>query len=216
MPVVATDAQDRAAKEVAGGMHPALRLTEKVKAMKRQLLICFGTLLGASLLLAIVGCGSESAGPEPASSAGAGATPAVMPGQEVAKKAPPPPPPPPPPNEDTTAKPHDSGEPPPAVTRTKAGVGSGAAGHYDQDVIAAPITVPAGAYFQAKERVAFDIQIPKSMQLYKATEGHAPRTEREFMEKIVKENDIHLPELPPGHRYVYDPAKEELLVERPR
>ena len=36
------------------------------------------------------------------------------------------------------------------------------------------------------------------------------------MEKIIKAGGIRLPPLPPGHRYVYDPATEQLLVEQPR
>jgi len=53
------------------------------------------------------------------------------------------------------------------------------------------------------------------MRLYKAMNGHAPKTHEEFMEKIIKENRIQLPELPPGHRYRYYPEQEELMVEHP-
>ena len=38
----------------------------------------------------------------------------------------------------------------------------------------------------------------------------------EFMEKIVTFNQIELPALPPGHRYVHDPKSERLMVERPQ
>ena len=38
----------------------------------------------------------------------------------------------------------------------------------------------------------------------------------EFMEKIVQANNIRLPELPEGHRYLYDPTTNELMVERPK
>jgi hypothetical protein len=53
------------------------------------------------------------------------------------------------------------------------------------------------------------------MSLYKASEGHAPRTHQEFMDKIIKLNNLKLPELPAGHRYAYDPSTEKLMVERP-
>ncbi len=33
------------------------------------------------------------------------------------------------------------------------------------------------------------------------------------MQRIIKENMIKLPDLPPGDRYVYDPKREELMVE---
>ena len=36
------------------------------------------------------------------------------------------------------------------------------------------------------------------------------------MDKIIKEGQIHLPELPAGQRYVYIPEREELFVERPQ
>ena len=35
------------------------------------------------------------------------------------------------------------------------------------------------------------------------------------MEKIIKENMIKLPELPEGHKYVYDPMLKTLMVEKP-
>jgi len=35
------------------------------------------------------------------------------------------------------------------------------------------------------------------------------------MEKIIKANNISLPELPEGHKYVYDPKLEMLMVEKP-
>ena len=102
------------------------------------------------------------------------------------------------------------------MVREKARVGSGAAGHYDTSGAAAPITVPMSAYFASKERIAFEMYIPHAMQLYKAEKGYAPKTQQEFMREIIQANDIHLPDLPPGCRYFYDPGKEELMVERPR
>jgi hypothetical protein len=35
------------------------------------------------------------------------------------------------------------------------------------------------------------------------------------MDKIINTNNLHLPTLPPGQRYVYDPIKGELMVEKP-
>jgi hypothetical protein len=174
--------------------------------------------LAASLLPWIVGCGSEPEGPKPAAPTVPSAAPTAVSAQEGAKKAPPPPPPPAPsPSEFATPKPRDPNEPPPGMVREKAAVGVGAAGRgYDTNVAAAPVTVPIGAFFTSKERVAFEIHLPKAMQLYKGEKGYAPRTHQEFMQNVIKANDIHLPELPPGHRYVYDPKQEQLMVERPR
>ena len=74
---------------------------------------------------------------------------------------------------------------------------------------------PAKAYFTVRERAVFEIQIPEALKLYKATHGNGPKSHEEFMAQIVDANQIHLPELPAGQRYVYDPEKEELMVERP-
>jgi hypothetical protein len=54
------------------------------------------------------------------------------------------------------------------------------------------------------------------MDLFKATEGRAPKDHAEFMQRIVKENNIKLPELPEGDRYMYDPKTEQLMVESPK
>ncbi len=61
----------------------------------------------------------------------------------------------------------------------------------------------------------FDVQIPAAMKLHKASnDNKAPATHEEFMEKIIKPGRIDLPQLPPGERYLYDPKKEELMVEQ--
>lgn len=77
------------------------------------------------------------------------------------------------------------------------------------------ITQPISTYFQTRDRVAFSVQIPHEMNLFKATNDRYPKDLDEFMNKIIKPAGIQLPELPDGHRYVYDPEKGELLVERP-
>jgi hypothetical protein len=76
------------------------------------------------------------------------------------------------------------------------------------------VTTPIAAYFSVRERLAFD-QVAHAMDLYKATNEHGPKSHEEFMEKIIKENGIKLPQLPAGERYLYDPKTEQLMVERP-
>ena len=44
------------------------------------------------------------------------------------------------------------------------------------------------------------------MKLYKASEGNCPKTQEEFMDKIIKENNLQLPTLPAGQSYFYDPS----------
>jgi hypothetical protein len=115
--------------------------------------------------------------------------------------------------------------PPPGVVRegVKPGV-SGKGEGYGPGPIATPISV----YFRVPERLVFNVEIPQAMNLYKATHGHFPKTHEEFMQKIIAENAIALPELrSPQERYVYDaekaahqsqydPMDPPLLIERPR
>jgi hypothetical protein len=93
-------------------------------------------------------------------------------------------------------------------------VGVGAKGR-GLDQLKGPLVTPAKAYFTMREKTIFQIQIPHAMQMYEALQGSAPRTHEEFMAKIIQDNQIKLPDLPPGQRYVYDPQAKELMVERP-
>ena len=100
--------------------------------------------------------------------------------------------------------------------RVKAEVGVGKKGRrLEKDGLVRLMTVPALAYFRTEQRVVFEIKIPHALNLYKALNGSAPKTEEAFMKEIIKANNIELPELPAGHRYVYDPERGELMVERP-
>lgn len=97
----------------------------------------------------------------------------------------------------------------------KAGVGKQGRSLANETGIRGVIVQPARTLFSVKQRVVFDIQIPHQLQLYKALNG-APKTHQEFMTNVIEAYKIQLPELPAGHRYIYDPKKEELQVERPR
>jgi hypothetical protein len=109
------------------------------------------------------------------------------------------------------ARPSQPAPPPANVEKAQAGVGKQGR-DYGGGAIMAPITVPVRTYFQARDRITF-LQVDDGMRLYKAANGSAPKTHEEFMEKIIKEGQIKLPALPPGDRYIYIPAKEELCVE---
>ncbi len=99
----------------------------------------------------------------------------------------------------------------PGTVREKAAVGMGEKGRgYGGGIV----TMPLRTIWNAREMLVLD-QIKEAMKLYKASEGHAPKTKEEFMDKIIKANNLKLPTLPEGHSYVYDPNTEELLVERP-
>jgi hypothetical protein len=74
------------------------------------------------------------------------------------------------------------------------------------------ITEPASQYWKLKEKIVFEISIPHAMNLFKATEGKGPKSNAEFMQKIVAENNIVLPDLPEGRSYKYEPSDETLYV----
>lgn len=186
-------------------------------------LFWFGCLAGC-LLIHAVGCGRPASKPD--SSKPSGPTPAARRVQPAPSQ----------PAEAATSPsgaPHPAGpvaggssglaEPAPGMIRQKADVGVSPKGQgYGGGLITEPIPV----YFKAPQMVAFRIQIPHAMNLYRAQYGHFPKTQEEFMEKIIQENGIQLPPLPPGARYVYDPQKAAqmqqydpadppLFVERP-
>lgn len=102
--------------------------------------------------------------------------------------------------------------PPPGMVREKADVGMGQKGRYSKGFI----TTPLATYWRSQEMVAYRVQVPHALNLYKGMHGYFPKTMEEFEREILKPNKIKLPELPEGHRYAYDPQKGELLVERPR
>jgi hypothetical protein len=75
------------------------------------------------------------------------------------------------------------------------------------------IAQPALTFFQTKEKVVFEIQIPQAMEIYRATDGEYPATHEDFMAKIIKANKIQLPKLPAGQEYRYRPEEHQLWVE---
>ena len=101
----------------------------------------------------------------------------------------------------------------PGTTQKPAEVGVGKKGRgYGKGVVA----TPAATLWAVKERLTFEVLIPQAMNLFKAgNDNKGPKSHEEFMEKIIKENNIKLPELPEGDRYVYDPKTEQLMVESP-
>ena len=97
----------------------------------------------------------------------------------------------------------------PNIERVKAEKGVGIKGR-SLDEYEGVVVTPAKTYFTARERMVFEIQIPAALNLFNASEGRNPESHEEFMEKIVEFNQIKLPELPQGHKYVYDPKHERV------
>lgn len=77
------------------------------------------------------------------------------------------------------------------------------------------LVTPVKALFKVEQKLLFN-QITQAMNFYKATNGNFPKSQEDFDTHIVKANNLKLPELPAGQKYVYDPQRGELMVERPR
>ena len=157
----------------------------------------------------------------------------TAPTTEVAAAAPAPPAPAPPGGKDTapsddategaesTDAPSETPDAAPAETpaaaegeATKAEVGVGVKGKdYGGPGF---VTTPIQEYFRTGERIAFEIQIPNAMKIYKAEhDNKGPKTHEEFMDIIIKENAVQLPDLAAGEEYMYVPETEELMVKHP-
>jgi hypothetical protein len=72
------------------------------------------------------------------------------------------------------------------------------------------ITGPAQAFFKTKEKIVFEIQLPSTLNAFKALNGRNPKSHEEYMETI---KGIKLPQLPVGMIYRYHPDTDELWVE---
>ena len=96
----------------------------------------------------------------------------------------------------------------PKPERKKAEAGVTGRGDYGGGIGTASLS----AYVRVQEKVEFQ-QVEYALKLYKAQHGELPKSHEEFMEKIIKPNQIKLPELQEGDKYVYDPEKGELMVE---
>ncbi|MBC7353409.1 MAG: hypothetical protein H5U08_13695 [Thermogutta sp.] len=127
----------------------------------------------------------------------------------------PPSPPSSPPGSAVVPPPPTSPQALPAATQgqyVKADVGVGQKGRSLQPGF---LTTPVSVYFRSQEHMAFRIQVPHALQLFEAEHGRKPESHEEFWREIIEKNNIQLPRLPPGHRYVYDPQRGELMVEVP-
>lgn len=104
--------------------------------------------------------------------------------------------------------------PAPATVQLKAEAGVGIKGK-SLDKHTGVIVEPAKALLRFEQKSVLEIQIPQALSLFEASEGRKPKSHDEFMSRVVVANNITLPKLPQGHRYIYDPEKGELMVERP-
>jgi hypothetical protein len=97
---------------------------------------------------------------------------------------------------------------PPLTIEAKAGVGKQGRG-YGNDIITAPIR----AKFLVEQTLIYKTTIIPLLNTFKATNGRFPNSHEEFMQKIIKDYDVVLPELPEGDTYKYNPETHTLEVQ---
>lgn len=81
----------------------------------------------------------------------------------------------------------------------------------DEKRLATPIVGPMAAYGPLMEQIS-KMGVQRALDFFNAANGRYPKDHEEFMEKIIRENDIRLPVLPGGSKYQYDVENHELVV----
>jgi len=74
-----------------------------------------------------------------------------------------------------------------------------------------PITILGNAYVSIIGRTSI-FSIQQAMDLYHANNDRYPKDYDEFMNEIIKANNIALPQLPPYQKYGYDERKHKLII----
>ena len=74
-----------------------------------------------------------------------------------------------------------------------------------------PITLPGNAYVTIIGKLSI-LQIQQAVDLYNAEHGRYPKDYREFMDEIIKANNIALPVLPNYQKYGYDEKEHKLVI----
>lgn len=103
----------------------------------------------------------------------------------------------------------------PITEPVKAEVGVGKQGRSldNENDVQQIISMPVSQFFKAKEKIAYEIAVPHALNLFNASEGRLPKSHEEFMEKIIRFNNIQLPKLPDGAVYRFHPDDGLLYVE---
>ena len=74
-----------------------------------------------------------------------------------------------------------------------------------------PITGPLEAYGPLKQRIA-GLSLDHAVNMFHALEGRYPKDYDEFMQRVIRENKIQLPEPTKGLHYENDVENHKLLV----
>ncbi len=77
--------------------------------------------------------------------------------------------------------------------------------------ISNPYTGALEAYEPIKQQLA-QLNIEHSVELFHALEGRYPKDHEEFMQRVIRENNIRLPEPGKGFEYQYDVDRHELVI----
>jgi hypothetical protein len=104
---------------------------------------------------------------------------------------------------------------PPVMERVEAKAGVGKKGQ-SLEGETGMVVEPVKQLIKFEQKAVFDLTIKPTLEAYKALNGSYPKSHEEFMEKIIRANNIKLPELPAGQQYVFDPETGLLMVERPQ
>ena len=101
--------------------------------------------------------------------------------------------------------------------RVKAEKGVGIKGR-SLDQYQGVVVTPVKAYFAARERIFFDVEFKGNYDRWRVSADKAPKDFDELKAQFLDPLGLtgKLPKLPQGHKYVWDGAKEELQVERPK
>jgi hypothetical protein len=82
----------------------------------------------------------------------------------------------------------------------------------DQQVeVSANPLAAAGAYGYAVGTISKQA-VQRALQLFNAEHERYPKDHEEFMERIIKANNLQLPVLPGGDQYQYDVENHELVI----
>ena len=73
------------------------------------------------------------------------------------------------------------------------------------------VTQPLQTRFRAEERLRL-LTVDHALKLFQAEHGKLPKSHAEFMDKIIRANQIQLPALPFGDQYWYDAEAGQLMV----
>jgi hypothetical protein len=87
-------------------------------------------------------------------------------------------------------------------------------GKVNKQQLATPGIGALAAYGPAAQQVS-KLAVQQALNLFHATNDRYPKDHAEFMEKIIKANNIQLPVLPGGRQYQYDVENHELVVVEP-